>query len=96
MVPSRKSLDERPGRGMLKAPKVSLSRSSSHSDLGRAAQEDGQRLRRVSSNRALGGHGKQQLGSNGTVIKPKLNDGVAEMRARSAENRTFVSARINS
>ena len=95
MAPSRKSLDERPGRGMLKAPRVSLSRSSSHSDLGRAAHEDGQRLRRVSSNRALGGHGKQQPRSNGTVVKAKLNDGVAEMRARSAENRTFVSARIN-
>lgn len=80
---------------MLKAPKVSLSRSSSHSDLGRAANEDRLQLRRVPSHGGLGSSSKQPAGSNGVVVKPKLNDGVAEMRARSAENRTFVSARIN-
>lgn len=89
----RSSLDERPGRPLLKAP-TSLSRSSSHSDLGRAATEDMPRLRRARSNQNLDIPGRHS--ESGAVVKHKVNDGVAEMRARSAEFRTFIAAKINS
>jgi hypothetical protein len=93
-ISSRQSLDERPGRQLLRAPPSAISRSSSHSDLARASRDDVPRLRRTRSNHALDDPAKQNGAPNGVVVKPKSDDGVAEMRARSAENRTFVSARI--
>lgn len=93
-ISSRVSMDERVGRQLLRAPGPSLSRSSSHSDLGRGSRDDVPRLRRSRSNHALDVPTKQNGAVNGAVVKPKADDGVAEMRARSAENRTFVSAKI--
>jgi hypothetical protein len=93
MIPGHSPLDERQGRTLLKAP-TSLSRSSSHSDLGRAATEDMHRLRRTRSNQNLDIPGRHS--ESGVVAKPRINDGVAEMRARSAEFRTFIAAKINS
>jgi len=87
------SPDERQGRTLLKTP-ASLSRSSSHSDLGRAATEDMPRLRRTRSNQNLDIPGRHS--ESGVIAKPKVHDGVAEMRARSAEFRTFIAAKINS
>lgn len=89
---SRQSMDERPGRQLLRAPAPLASRSSSHSDLGRGSRDDIPRLRRARSNHALDAPAKQDGATNGVVAKG--NEGVAEMRARSAENRTFISARI--
>ena len=93
-VPSRSSLDERSGRSLLRPPRPS-SRSSSHSDIGRGEQE-APRLRRARSNHNLEAPTRHEA-TNGAVIKakPKVSEGVAEMRARSAENRTFVAACIN-
>jgi hypothetical protein len=90
----RSSFDER-GRTMLKPSGTTPSRSSSHSDLGRGDQEDAPRLRRARSSHALDLSLRQQGAAGKTVEKQKVHDSLAEMRARSAENRTFVSARIN-
>ncbi|KAG9055730.1 hypothetical protein FS842_001402 [Serendipita sp. 407] len=95
-VPSRSSLDERSSRTLLRAPRP-VSRSSSHSDLGRG-DHDGPRLRRTHSNHNLDAPSHQEAASSVALTKTskgQISDGVAEMRARSAENRTFVAARIN-
>ncbi|PVG00036.1 hypothetical protein CPB86DRAFT_872242 [Serendipita vermifera] len=92
IVPGRSSFDER-GRTLLK-PSGTTSRSSSHSDLGRG-QEDAPRLRRARSSHALDLPSRQQGIPGKAVEKQKVHDNLAEMRARSAENRTFVAARIN-
>jgi hypothetical protein len=93
IAPGRSSFDER-GR-TLKPSGTTASRSSSHSDLGRGDQEDAPRLRRARSSHALDLPLRQQGTAVKTVEKQKVHDSLAEMRARSAENRTFVSARIN-
>ncbi|CAG7848535.1 UPF0648 protein C3H5.09c [Serendipita indica DSM 11827] len=93
-VPSRNSLDERSSRSLLRPPRPS-SRSSSHSDIGRG-ERDAPRLRRARSNQNLEVPGRQEAASGAmTKGKAKVSEGVAEMRARSAENRTFVAACIN-
>ncbi|KAG8810244.1 hypothetical protein FRC17_003017 [Serendipita sp. 399] len=92
-VPSRSSLDERASRSLLRAPQPG-SRSSSHSDIGRG-DHDGPRLRRTRSNQNLDAPSRHETGVPVKASKGHISDGVAEMRARSAENRTFVAARIN-
>ena len=74
-------------------PRVRIARSASHTDLRRAAVEitPGPRLHRTRSTNAL--HGNRGNGFT-EADRISLDHTLAEMRARSSENRTFVHANI--